>query len=1004
MKGLDVEGPKDQFADHFPLSEQILNTMLLKYPGGIVLLRGNSIAWVNVFASKSLGFEKFGFLEGKSRRPFFSSDEEYYEVLGRCKSEDDTDLPEGVNTRIMRQDGSFVDLKVRLRIVDDSCSEKATILNLEDITDHVHARKALNGTHQNYCELVEFANSIILRWDRHGKIVFMNKFGSDFFGYTEDELVGKNVVGLLIPRTDHAGRDLELMIREIATYPERYIKNQNENIRRNGERVWISWTNRPIFDRNGVVSEILSIGNDHTELKKAEDELVRSKKDLEIEIGRRTAELRASKERLEVELRERKAIEEELKRTEVKYRQLFENAPVGMMFVNKDGEIMEINKANLMVLGSPGIEHTKKINMLAFPPLIEAGISEHYRVCLKEGKRVDFEKPYTTKWGKETYLRTVLTPSFNSRDEVEGCHAVIEDVSFRKRAESALRASEQKYRMLHDNAPIGIALINTEGKILEVNRFLLDLLGSPGADATKAINVLTFSPMVEAGISDQIRAVMADKKIIDAEFPYMSKWGKNVFLRTILAPEMNEDGQVSGCLAVMEDISRRKVAEEALRISESKFRTLFETTQDSIFIKDLEFRYVDINPAGLELFQAEHGQIMGKTSREFFGENYPADQDKVERRVLKGETVETYLNWDFKSQQISLDLMRFPLRNSQGEIIGICGIAREVFNSPYISTSQPALKHDFKSDTMRSTLGKANLAAETDSIVLLTGETGSGKDYLARYIHELSARSAGPFYAINCAAIPPELAESELFGHEAGAYTHALRRKKGMLELAEGGTLLLNEIGELTSLLQAKLLTFLDSFSLTRIGGEKSINVNTRIIAATNRDLWAEVSEGRFRKDLYYRLGVISIKVPPLRERIEDIPNIANRILIRLGSELKLSSVPDIRPDAMRAMCRYEWPGNVRELRNVLERALMLSKGETIGPAHLGMGQMQWIPDVGKITLPRGGCLNDVVGETERVLIEEALSRAEGKKLKAAQLLGISRFALNRHMARLGIS
>ncbi len=304
---------------------------------------------------------------------------------------------------------------------------------------------------------------------------------------------------------------------------------------------------------------------------------------------------------------------------------------------------------------------------------------------------------------------------------------------------------------------------------------------------------------------------------------------------------------------------------------------------------------------------------------------------------------------------------------------------------------------------MRSTLAKADIAAETSSIILLTGETGSGKDHLARYIHDRSSRSGGPFYSVNCAAIPEELAESELFGHEAGAYTGAVRKKRGMLELAEGGTLLLNEIGELSPLMQAKLLTFLDTFSFTRVGGEKSITVNTRPIAATNRNLSNEVSEGRFRKDLFYRLNVLSINVPSLRERQQDIQIIANQILRCLCNDMQFPSVPKINFDAMNALCSYSWPGNVRELRNVLERALIISRGNTIRIGHLGIRDTTLPTAPERLGVPSGRSLYDVIGDTERFLIEDALVRSNGKKHEAARLLGISRFALVRHMIKLGL-
>ena len=454
--------------------------------------------------------------------------------------------------------------------------------------------------------------------------------------------------------------------------------------------------------------------------------------------------------------------------------------------------------------------------------------------------------------------------------------------------------------------------------------------------------------------------------------------------------------------AKLEETVERRTSE--LLESERRFRTLFESAQDFIFVKDREHRYIDVNVAAVDLLQMARSEIVGKTDIDLFGDAYARESANVESRVLQGQTIQTQQNLEWKSQPLSLDFLRFPLQDSSGDITGICGIARELVK-PFSTNSygSPPI-NEYPSKAMRSTLAKADLAAESNSVILLTGETGSGKDHLARYIHERSSRSSGPFYAINCAAIPAELAESELFGHEAGAYTGALRKKRGMLELAEGGTLLLNEIGELAPVMQSKLLTFLDTFSFSRVGGEKSVAVNTRPIAATNRDLRKEVDEGRFRKDLFYRLNVFGIEPPPLRQREEDIPIITNLILTRLSKEMQLSCVPKINLDAINALRSYTWPGNVRELRNVLERALIISRGNPIRVGHLGLGQTEWVGASEKLSVPSGRSLQDVVEETERLLIEDALRRSGLKKQEAARLLGVSRFTLVRRMAKLGIS
>ena len=304
---------------------------------------------------------------------------------------------------------------------------------------------------------------------------------------------------------------------------------------------------------------------------------------------------------------------------------------------------------------------------------------------------------------------------------------------------------------------------------------------------------------------------------------------------------------------------------------------------------------------------------------------------------------------------------------------------------------------------MKATLKEARLAASTDSIVLLQGESGSGKDYLARWIHDHSRRGPGPYFALNCAAITRDLAESELFGHERGAFTGAQSRKRGLLELAEGGTLLLNEIGELTLSLQSKLLAFLDTRSFLRVGGEKSIHANARIIAATNRNLETEVAEGRFLSPLLYRLNVFAIHVPPLRDRVEDIPVLLEEIMSRLAVDLQVTDLPVVDPASIIALARYHWPGNVRELRNVIERSLILTEGKKLNVVlpsveanREGWSHVSTFPE-------RERTLHDVTDEVIESLCLEALRRSDGNRRGAARTLGIARDSLYRYMKRFGI-
>ena len=299
-------------------------------------------------------------------------------------------------------------------------------------------------------------------------------------------------------------------------------------------------------------------------------------------------------------------------------------------------------------------------------------------------------------------------------------------------------------------------------------------------------------------------------------------------------------------------------------------------------------------------------------------------------------------------------------------------------------------------DSIRSALERASKVIPGGrATVMITGETGTGKELLAQAIHYNGPRSAQPLVAVNCSAIPPNLLESELFGHEKGAFTDARAAKPGLFEVADGGTLFLDEVATLPLELQGKLLRVVETMEVRRVGGVRDTKVNVRILAAANVDLPNEVREGRFREDLYYRLAVITIRLPALRERGDDTLLLARHFLSSLGSEYGLEGV-GITPDGVTAIRRHPWPGNVRELRNAVERALLLGGGHDIGPEALALHESPVagtaIQPGGQGTLPFPATLHEI----ERAAAEAAVERCEGNKSEAARLLGTTRTRLYR--------
>ncbi len=302
-----------------------------------------------------------------------------------------------------------------------------------------------------------------------------------------------------------------------------------------------------------------------------------------------------------------------------------------------------------------------------------------------------------------------------------------------------------------------------------------------------------------------------------------------------------------------------------------------------------------------------------------------------------------------------------------------------------------------KSKKIQEVMQLVERVAPLPSTVLITGESGTGKEIIARMIHAKSPRAGKRFVAVNCGAIAENLIESELFGHVKGAFTGAIRDKDGLFKIASGGTLFLDEISTIPMNLQVKLLRAIEEHEIMPVGSTRTIPVDARIIAASNRDLLKEVEEGRFREDLYYRLNVIGINVPPLRERRDDIPLLVNHFIQRFNRELN-KNVQGVSPDVLQMFLSYQWKGNVRELENAIERAMILCDGDYIRPEHLPQNF-----SMVEYKTPTKGGLKEAVMEFEKVQILKTLELVEGDKKAAANLLGMSISSLYRKMAELGL-
>ena len=437
---------------------------------------------------------------------------------------------------------------------------------------------------------------------------------------------------------------------------------------------------------------------------------------------------------------------------------------------------------------------------------------------------------------------------------------------------------------------------------------------------------------------------------------------------------------------------------------------ILESISDGVFTVDHEWRITSFNRAAEEITGVPREEAIGRYCWEVFRANMCEGDCALRRSMQEGRSYVSSSTYIINSERrrIPISVSTAPLRNQAGEILG--GV--ETFRD---NTVVDALRRELSgsqrqgdmvsaSHLMRRLFAILPQIAESDATVLVEGETGTGKELLARTLHDLSPRRDRPFVAINCGALPDTLLESELFGYRAGAFTGAERDKPGYFALAEGGTILLDEIGETSPAFQVKLLRVLEEREFQPLGATKGERVNVRILAATNRDLEALVAEGTFRRDLFYRINVVRLQLPPLRARREDIPLLVERCIGRMN-RLRGRAVAGLEPEALARLMAHDFPGNIRELENIIEHGFILCTGERIGLHHLPANLQA--PAAASATAPPATTeppdLRAVRVASEEEAIRAALERTHYNRLAAARELGMHKSTLFRKLKKLNL-
>jgi PAS domain S-box-containing protein len=700
---------------------------------------------------------------------------------------------------------------------------------------------------------------------------------------------------------------------------------------------------------------------------------------------------------------------------------LFEQSPDAIVITTQAGAIVRVNAEAERAFGYARDELIGQSVELLIPERFRATHPAHRQAYGHMPKRrpmgAGLELSARRKDGTEFPVDIMLSPIDSPGGSFVLC--AIRDISERKAAQDALEQSEQRLRLFIESVrDYAIFQLDPEGRIRTWNAAAQRMKGYTAGEIIGRHFSCFYTPEDLASEKPQMELrVASETGRSEGEGWRLRKDGSRFWAHIAITPIRDRGGALLGFAKITCDDSIRRNAQEALRHSEEHARTLFEFSPDAILICDAQGHIREANARVESLFGYKREELVGQPVEvlvpERFHTAHPKHRDNFAREPRMrpmGVGLELYGRRK-EGSEFPVDILLGPVESGEGRMVFVVvrdlserkrqeeALRRSEEEKRYLE-EELTTTHQFEeiignTRGLKSVLKDVETVAPTDSTVLILGETGTGKELIARAIHNLSSRRDRAFVKLNCSAIPAGLLESELFGHEKGAFTGAIAQKIGRLELAHQGTLFLDEIGDLPLELQPKILRALQEKEFERLGSNRTIPVNVRLVAATNRNLAKMVERQEFRSDLYYRLRVFPVEVPPLRERREDIPLLVKYFVSQHARRMnrKIDIIP---PETMQALTKWRWPGNVRELENIIERAVILSPGPVL---RVPLAELTLA--VEPAAEPTAN-LQDADREHILRVLREAKGMISGPA-GAAKRLGLKRTTLNSKLKKLGI-